>query len=136
MASFSDLLLEALKPKRMAYSILSLIGEVNSRPIPTSECLEAPLTQRFHHYLLSGKVLGCWISAGFMRGSRLRLAPYFQVLSCIGWHVFVVPLPSGPSAQTDRVYESCPGVEDQLITQRGKPGIIDEASRRLFVGPR
>ena len=44
MASYSDLLLEALKPKRTAYSILSPVGEVKCRPMPTPDCLEAPST--------------------------------------------------------------------------------------------
>ena len=34
MASYSDSLLEALKPRRTACSILSPVGEVNYRPIP------------------------------------------------------------------------------------------------------
>ena len=63
MASYSDSLLEALKPKWMACSILSLVGEVNCRPIPDPECLEAPSTRRVHQLLLSGQVLGCGISA-------------------------------------------------------------------------
>ena len=33
MASYSDSLLEALKPKRTACSILSPVGEINCRPI-------------------------------------------------------------------------------------------------------
>ena len=63
MASYSDSLLEELKPKRMGCSILSPVGEVNCRPIPTPECLEAPSTQRVHQPLLSRQVLGYGISA-------------------------------------------------------------------------
>ena len=42
MASYSDSLLEALKPKRTTCSILSPVGEVNCRPILAPDCLEAP----------------------------------------------------------------------------------------------
>ena len=62
MASYSDSLLEELKPKRMACSILSPVREVTCRPIPAPECLEALSTQRVHYPLLSGQVLGCGIS--------------------------------------------------------------------------
>ena len=48
MASYSDFLLEALKPKWTACSILSPVGEVNFKPIPAPDCLEAPSTQRIH----------------------------------------------------------------------------------------
>ena len=48
MASYSDLLLEALKPRQTVCSILSHIREVNCRPIPALDCLEAPSTQRIH----------------------------------------------------------------------------------------
>ena len=63
MASYSDSLLEALKPKRTACSILSPVGEVNCRPIPAPDCLEAPSTQRVHQPLPSGQVPGCGIYA-------------------------------------------------------------------------
>ena len=48
MASYSNSLLEALKPKRTAYSILSPIGEVNCKRMSAPDCLEAPSTQRVH----------------------------------------------------------------------------------------
>ena len=48
MASYSDSLLEALKPRRIACSIFSSVGEVNCKPIPSPDLLEAPLTQRIH----------------------------------------------------------------------------------------
>ena len=48
MTSYSDSLLEALKPKRSACSILSPVGEVHCRPMPAPDCLEAPSTQRVH----------------------------------------------------------------------------------------
>ena len=41
-ASYFDSLLEALKPKQTACSILSPVGEVNCRPMPAPDCLEAP----------------------------------------------------------------------------------------------
>ena len=62
-ASYSDSLLEASKPKRTACSILSLAGEVNCRPMPAIDCLEAPSTQRVHQPSLFGRVLGCGSSA-------------------------------------------------------------------------
>ena len=48
MALYSDSLLEALKPKRTACSILSLVREVNCSSMSTLNCLEAPSTQRVH----------------------------------------------------------------------------------------
>ena len=36
MTSYSDSLLEALKPKRIAYSILSPIGDLSCKPMPAS----------------------------------------------------------------------------------------------------
>ena len=62
-ASYSDSLLEASKPKRTACSILSPVGEVNCRPIPAPDCLEAPSMQRVHQPSLFGRVLGCKSSA-------------------------------------------------------------------------
>ena len=62
-ASYSDSLLEASKPKRTAYSILSPTGEVNCRPILAHDCLEAPSMQRVHQLSLFGRVLGCESSA-------------------------------------------------------------------------
>ena len=53
-ASYTDSLLEASKPKRTACSILSPVGEVNCRPIPAPDCLEAPSTQRVHQPSLFG----------------------------------------------------------------------------------
>ena len=53
-ASYSDSLLEASKPKRTAYSILSPAGEVNYRPMPAPDCLEAPSTHRIHQPLPFG----------------------------------------------------------------------------------
>ena len=111
MASYSDSLLEALKPKRTACSILSPIGDVNCRPVPAPDCLEAPSTQRVYQPFRSGK---CW-AAGFLQGSQIKLVPSLQVSVCTGCHTRLVPLPNRPSFRTDRVCESCPGVEDQSI---------------------
>ena len=44
MASYSDSLLEVLKPKRTACSMLSPIGDVNCRLMLTPDSLEAPST--------------------------------------------------------------------------------------------
>ena len=62
-ASYFDSLLEALKPKWTACSILSPVGEVNCRPMTAPDCLEAPSTQRVHLPFSSGQVSGCGISA-------------------------------------------------------------------------
>ena len=132
MASYSDSLLEALKPKRTACSILSPVGEVNCKPIPAPKCLEAPSTQRVHQPLLSGQVMGCGIST--RKSAKTSL--FLQVLACIGCHIRLVPLPNGPFFRTYQVCESCPGVEDQSIPQRDEPGSMGKASVQLFVGPR
>ena len=76
MASYSDSLLEALKPKRTAYSILSSVGEVNYKPIPALDCLEASSMQRVHQPLQSGQVPGCGISAT----KSAKTCPFFESL--------------------------------------------------------
>ena len=63
MASYSDSLLEVLKPRQTACSILSPVGEVNCRPIPAPDCLEALSTQRIYQPFLFEQVLGCGIYA-------------------------------------------------------------------------
>ena len=108
MASYSDSLVEAPKPKRTACSIFSPVGEVNCRPMSAPDCLEAPSTQRVHQPFSSDKCR----AAGFLQGSRLRLAPYLKVSACTGFHTHLVPLPNGPSFRKDRVCELFPGVED------------------------
>ena len=75
-ASYSDSLLEALKPKRTAYSILSPVEEVNCRLMPAPDCLEAPSTQRVHLPLASGQVSGYGIS---VRKSA-KTCPFFKSL--------------------------------------------------------
>ena len=76
MASYSDSLLEALKPKRAACSILSPVGEVNCNPMSAPDCLEAPSTQRVHYPFSFGQVLACesfaWKSA--------KNCPFFESL--------------------------------------------------------
>ena len=132
VASYSDWLLVALKPNPTACSILSPVGEVNCRPMSAPDCLEAPSTQRVHTPFYPGK----YMAVGFLRGSQLRLAPYLKVLACTGCHTHLIPLPNEPSFQTDPVYESCPGVEDQLAPQRDEPESMGGASRRLSRGQR
>ena len=61
-ASYSDSLLEALKPKWTACSICSPVGEVNCRPMPAPDCLEALSTQRVHQLFPFGQVSGYRIS--------------------------------------------------------------------------
>ena len=77
MASYSDSLLEALKPKWTACSILSPVGEVNCRPMSTPDCLEAPSKQRVHQPFSSGQVLGCGISTR----KSAKTCPFFESLS-------------------------------------------------------
>ena len=76
MASYADSLLEALKHKRTACSILSLVGEVNCRPMPSPDCLEASSTQRVHQPFSSGQVSGCRISAR----KSAKTYPFFESL--------------------------------------------------------
>ena len=76
MASYSDSLLEALKPKRTACSILSPVGEVNCRPMPAPDCLEALSAQRVHQPFSSGQVSGCGISAR----KSAKTCPFFESL--------------------------------------------------------
>ena len=76
MASYSDSLLEALKPRRTTYSILSPVGEVISKPISAPDCLEAPSTQRIHQPFSFGQVLGCGISAR----KSAKTCPFFESL--------------------------------------------------------
>ena len=75
-ASYSDSLLEALKPRRTACSIRSPVGEVNCKPILDPDCLEAPSTQRIHQPFSFGQVLGCGIS---VRKSA-KTCPFFESL--------------------------------------------------------
>ena len=77
VASYSDSLLVELKPNFTAYSILSPIGEVNFRPMPAPNCLEAPSTQRVHQPFLSWQVSGCRISAR----KSAKTCPFFESLS-------------------------------------------------------
>ena len=81
-ASYSNSLLEASKPKQTTCSIFSPIGEVNCRPIPDPDCLEAPSMQRVHQPRYSGV---CW-AAGVLQGSRPRLVPSWKASACIVSH--------------------------------------------------
>ena len=76
MASYSDSLLMALKPNRTACLILSLVGEVNYRPMPALVCLEAPSTLSAHQPVSSGQVSSCGIST--MKSAKT--CPFFQSL--------------------------------------------------------
>ena len=76
MAPYSDSLLEALKPKQTACSILSPVGEINCRLILAPDCLEAPSTQRVHHPFSFGQVLGCGISTR----KSAKTCPFFESL--------------------------------------------------------
>ena len=76
MASYSDSLLVALKPNCTACSILSSVGEVNSRPMPAPICLEAPSTLSAHQPVSSGQVSGYGISAT----KSAKTCPFFESL--------------------------------------------------------
>ena len=62
MASYSNSLLEALKPSFIACSILSPLGNFNCRPMSAPGCRDAPSTLRVHQFELSGHVSGWGIS--------------------------------------------------------------------------
>ena len=85
MASYSDSLLEALKPKRTTCSILSPVGEVNCRSIPTPDCLEAPSTQRIHQPFSFGQVLGYGISTR----KTAKTCPFFESLG-LYWMAYLL----------------------------------------------
>ena len=76
MASYYDSILEALKPRRTACSILSPVGEVNCKPISSPDCLEAPSTQRMHQPFSFRQVLGCGIS----ERKSAKTCPFFESL--------------------------------------------------------
>ena len=76
-ALYSDSLLEASKLKRTAFSILSPTWEVNCRPMPAPDCLEAPSTQRVHQPSLFGRVLGYGSSAR----KSAKTCPFLESLS-------------------------------------------------------
>ena len=52
MASYYDSLFEALKPSRIACSILSPSGDFNCRPMQAPVCRDAPSTLRVHQFEL------------------------------------------------------------------------------------
>ena len=76
MASYSDSLLVALKPKRTACSTLSPVGEVNCKPMSAPVCLEAPSTQSVHRLVLFGEASGCGIYAR----KSTKTYPFFESL--------------------------------------------------------
>ena len=76
MASYCDLLLVALKPKRTACSTFSPVGEVNCKPMSAPVCLEAPSTQSVHQPVLFGEASGCGISAR----KSAKTCPFFESL--------------------------------------------------------
>ena len=76
MASYTDSLLDALKPKRISCSIFSSVGEVNCSPMLAPDCLDAPSTQRVHHPLSLGQRLCCGSSAR----KSANTCPFFDSL--------------------------------------------------------
>ena len=63
MTSYFDSLFEALKPSRIACSILSPLEDFSYRPMSTPVCRDAPSTLRVHQFKLSEYVSGWGISA-------------------------------------------------------------------------
>ena len=61
--SYSDSLLEALKPNRIACSIISPVGDFNYRTILAPVCLDVLSTLSVHQFKSSGCVLDWKISA-------------------------------------------------------------------------
>ena len=109
MASYSDSLLEALKPKRTACSILSLVGKVNCSLMPALDCLEAPSMQRVHQPVLQGQILGCWIYAR----KSAKICPFIESLG-LYWIPYSLSSISHRAIIPDKlVYGSCPGAGDQ-----------------------
>ena len=76
MASYYDSLLEALNPSRIAYSILSLDGDFNCKPMPAPVCLDAPLILSVHQSKLSGRVFD-WGSTAM---KSTNTCPFFESL--------------------------------------------------------
>ena len=62
MASYSDSLLEALKPKWIACSIFSPVGDSSYRPMSTPVCRDAPSILRVHQLKLLWLILAWGIS--------------------------------------------------------------------------
>ena len=54
MASYSDSLLEALKPKGINCSNLSSVEDLSCKPMPALVCRDAPSTIRVHKFKLPG----------------------------------------------------------------------------------
>ena len=130
IASYSDSLLVAPKPKRITCSTLSLVGEVNCKPMSAPICLEARSTQSVHRPVLFGKASGCGIS----EGSQPGISPSSKVSTCTRCHTRSIPLPNGTSFLTYQVCELSPGVADQLAPQRGEPGSMGGAFGWLSEG--
>ena len=76
MASYSDSLLEALNPIRIACSILSSDGDFNNKSIPTSVCLDAPSLLNVHQSEMFRRVSDWGSSAMKSTGTY----PFFESL--------------------------------------------------------
>ena len=75
-ASYSDSLLEALKPNRIACSILALVGDFNCIPIPAPICLDALSTLSVHQF----KISGCVSDWGIYAMKSAKTWPFFDSL--------------------------------------------------------
>ena len=64
IASYSDLLLEAKKFRRMACSMTSSVGTLSCSPRPAPVCREAPSTFKVHQMKLSSSISYSGISVG------------------------------------------------------------------------
>ena len=117
MASYSDSLLVALKPKRTTCSTLSPVGGFTA-----NRCRLLSVWRPHRHRVSTGLFYsGRHRAAGFLQGSLLRLAPFSKVSACTECHIRSIPLPNGPSFRTYQVCELCPGVEDRSAPQWGEP---------------
>ena len=72
MASYSDSLLEALNPSRIAYSILSPDEDLNCKPMLAPVCLDAPSMLSIHQSELSMRA-SVWGSSAMKSASTYPL---------------------------------------------------------------
>ena len=76
MASYSDSLLEALNPSRIACSILSPDGDLNCKSMPAPVCLDVPSMLSIHQSELSG----CASDWGSSSMKYANTCPFFESL--------------------------------------------------------
>ena len=132
MASYSDLLLEALNPSLINCSIFSPDGVLNCKPIPALDCLDAPSILRVHQSKLSGHVS----DRGSSSMKSTNTCPFFESLD-LYW------IPYSLSSTTHRAI--LPDKSSLCIVLRrgrsvnttmGAPGSKGEVFWSLSGGPR